>query len=154
MTQLTDLALATMTVLFNGWALENQLDKTKIKWYAYEPTRIEIREQPISISVVYQSGTSESTSKAIDQVKDLLKIDVFVSLKNLEGDKARATGEINRMLIKDQIYELIHSNQTAVTGVKFSKVVRTARSDEVDSPIEQWFLHEILFIQAEWYHTS
>lgn len=154
MTQLTDLSLAVMTILFDNWSLENKLSKNEIKWYSYQPTRTEVREKPISISVEYQSGTSEATSKAIDQVKDLIKIDIFYSLRNLEGEKPRETEEINRMLIKDQIYSIIHTNQTAVTGVKFSKVVRTARSDEVDSQLEQWFLHEILFIQAEWYHTS
>lgn len=152
MSQVTDLALTIQQFLYNNWSLEDLLENNKITWFSYEPTRIEIREKPLVISVTYQSGTGDPTCKAISQMKDQIKIDIYLWLRNLEGDTTRIQGEANRVTLKNEILKLIHDNQTAISGVKFGKYVRSARSDEVEG--EQWYLHEIIYIQTEWYHTS
>ena len=137
----------------DNWTLDDELKKTEITWYSYEPTRIEIREKPLSISVTYIGGSGETKCQAVSQIKDQHKIDIYLSLRNLEGNKERLTAESKRMLIKDHIMQIIHDNQLLLTGVKFSKYIRSARSDEVDSEIPQWYLHETLFCQAEWFHV-
>lgn len=152
--QLTDVALAIKTLIFDNWGLEDNLSKNEIEWFSYKPTSTEIRQKPITISVEYQSGTGSTTCKAVDQIKDLVKIDVWYAMRNLEGAKPREIAESNRILMKDQIVQIIKSNQTSLSGVKFSKTIRSARADEVESDNEQWYLHETLFIQAEWYLTS
>lgn len=152
--QAVDTALSVKNMLFDNWNLTDKLDKLEIKWYSYIPTSIEIRENKISLSIVFTEGSGKSTSQAISQIKDVLKIDLFIALRNLEGNEKRATGESNRMIIKDKIMQLIHDNQTAISGVKFGQYARSARSDEVDSSDEKWYLHETIYIQAEWYHTK
>lgn len=152
--QAVDLALSVNTLLQNNWSLGDELDKKKFEWFSFEPTRTEIREKPLVIAVTFESGTGEPTSLAVSQMKDLLKIDVFLSLRNLEGNKQREKREELRMIVKNEILAIIHDNQTETTGIKFSKYVRSVRSDEVESADDQWYLHEILFIQAGWYHTE
>jgi len=152
--QAVDLALNIKDLLYDNWELEDQLENTKFKWFSYEPTRIEVREQPMSISIVYQSGTGTPVSKAVSQMADVLKIDIYMAIKNGENEKVRLKSEANRMLVKDQILKIIHDNQTGITGVKFGKYVRGTRNDETENGDKQWFLHEILFIQASWYHTE
>lgn len=152
--QYLDLALSVINVLKDNWNLEDDLDEHKIKWYSYVPTAIEIRENKLSISVVFTEGSGTTTSKAITQMKDILKIDIFLALHNLEGSDRRAKGELERMLIKDKVVQLIHDKQILISGVKFGKYTRSARSDEVDSADEKWFLHETIYIQCEWYQTK
>lgn len=152
--QAVDIALNIKDLLYENWALEDHLEKTKFKWFSYEPTRVEVREQPMSISVVYQSGTGEPKSLSVSQMADVIKIDVYMSIKNGENEKVRLQKEANRMLIKNEILKLIHDNQTSITGVKFGKYTRSTRNDETENGDKQWYLHEILFIQAGWYHTE
>jgi hypothetical protein len=152
--QSVDLALNIRDLLYDNWELEDHLEKTKFKWFSYEPTRIEVRELPMSISIVYQSGTGTPISKAVSQMADVLKIDIWMAIKNGENEKVRIISEANRMLVKDQIFKIIHDNQTGITGVKFGKYIRGIRNDETENGDKQWFLHEILFIQASWYHTE
>ena len=152
--QAFNLALNIKDLLYDNWTLEDQLEKTKFTWFSYEPTRNEIREKPFVIGVTFQSGQGDPTCKAVSQMKDLIKIDIYVALRNLEGEKTRITAENNRMLVKDMILGIIHDNQTAITGLKFGKYIRSARTDEVESTNEQWYLHEVMFLQGEWYHTS
>lgn len=151
--QAFNLASNIKDLLLDNWTLEDQLEKTKFTWFAYEPTRKEIREKPLVVGVTFQSGTGEPTCRAVSQMKDLIKIDVYMSLRNLEGEKTRETAEANRMIVKDMILKIIHDNQTSISGLRFGKYTRSARIDEVESDVEQWYLHEIIFIQAEWYHT-
>jgi len=152
--QAVNLALNIKDILRNNWTLKDQLEKTKITWFSYLPTRKEIRELPLSIAVTFESGTGNPTSLAVSQMADVIKIDFYLSMRNLEGEKTRLIGESNRMLVKNEILKLIHDNQVTVTGIKFNKYIRSARSDEVDSDDTQWFLHEILFVSANWYHTE
>ena len=152
--QATDLQVAIKDILFDNWALEDKLEKNKITWFSYKPTTKQFREEKITIAVSFESGTGNPTSKAVSQMQDTHKIDVYMPLPSLEGDTERVQAEANRMTIKDQILKIIHDNQTGISGVKFGKYTRSARNDEVESSEDSWFLHEILFIQAEWYHTE
>lgn len=152
--QALDLTQSIINTLKDNWNLEDDLEVHKIKWYGYVPTAIEIRENKLSISIVFTEGSGTSTSKAITQMKDILKIDIFLAMRNLEGSAMREKGELERMLMKDKIIQLIHDKQTLISGVKFGKYSRSARSDEVDSLDEKWFLHESIYIQCEWYHTK
>ena len=118
------------------------------------PTAIEVREHLISIGITYVSGSGNMSSQKVMQMQDVLKIDIYMVLRNLSGATERALVEADRMLIKDKIIQLIHDNQLGITGVKFGKYSRSARSDEVDSVDEKWVLHESVFIQCEWYQTK
>jgi len=152
--QAVNLALNIKNLLYDNWTLEDQLEAESINWYSFEPTRNEIRNKPLSIVVTFQSGIGTTTSKAVEQMQDQHKIDVYMALRNLEGDDPRLQAEANRMKIKDEILRIIHDNQVATSGIKFNKYTRSARNDETESTDEAWYLHEILFIQAEWYHTE
>lgn len=152
--QAIDLSASIKTLLFDEWALENDLDRNKIKWYGYTPTGAQIRNETVSISVSFLEGSAEQNSKAIINIKDTHKIDVYLFIKNLEGEEERETAELKRMLVKDQILKITHDNQTAITGMKFGKYTRSARSDEIESNDQGWFLHEIVYISASWYHTE
>ena len=152
--QALDLASSIKTILFDEWALKNDLSRNNIKWYGYTPTPAQIRNETLSISVTFLEGSAEQNSKAIVNMRDTHKIDFYIFLKNLEGQEEREKGELKRMLVKDQIISIIHDNQTAITGMKFGKYTRSARSDEVDSKDQGWFLHEIIYLSASWYHTE
>ena len=152
--QVLDLALNTKTLLYTNWDLGTNLVKTLITWFPYMPTAIEVREHLISIGITYVSGSGNMSSQKVMQMQDVLKIDIYMVLRNLSGATERALVEADRMLIKDKIIQLIHDNQLGITGVKFGKYSRSARSDEVDSVDEKWVLHESVFIQCEWYQTK
>ena len=152
--QAVNLVKNTLDLLQDNWTLEDQLSKKEITWFPFEPTRKEIREKPLVITGVFLSGTGDPSSKAVYQMTDVLRLDVYISMRNLEGEDTREKSEDNRMLLKDEIIRIIHDNQTAISGVKFGRYQRSARQDEVDSSDEQWYLHEILYIQAEWFQVE
>lgn len=153
--QAVNLALNIQDNLKNNWTLKDELATDKFEWHSYEPTRHDITNKKMSIVVVYQSGTGEPKSLAVAQMKDVLKIDIWIALKNESGQKQRLKVEELRMIVKDEILRIIHDDQLTIPGIKFSNYSRSARSDEVEEGVDkEWYLHEILFIQAGWYHTE
>lgn len=152
--QAVNLALNIQDHLKDNWSLKDELAKDKFTWWSFEPTRKEVRETSMAIVVAYQSGTGEPKSLAVSQMSDVVKIDIWQSIRNGEGEDERLKSEELRMIIKNEILKIIHDDQIAIPGIKFGNYSRSARSDETEDGDKQWYLHEILFIQASWYHTE
>lgn len=151
--QFVNFAQNVKTILYNNWDLEDQLEREKIKWYDYEAPRKIVNENKISIILTNPSNTAIPKSKANTRMQELIKIDVYMKMKDPLGELERQQMETNRQKIIDKIYELIHDNQTGITGLEIVPFGRRLRSDELDESAKV-FLHDTVYFTGEWFHNS
>lgn len=145
------------TILKTNWDLQDRLDKEKIQWLSYDVKDKQFLNEPFTIIVTNPSGVNPSdkdkNSQKIRYMDDLVKIDVWVKLEAELGDKERLVYETMRTDMVSEIFDIIHDNQTGITGIKFGKFSRWQRLDELNEA-GRLFLHTIIWCNAEWYHTK
>jgi len=155
--ELVNIAKNVRDVIFDNWNLEGRLEKEKIDFLSFDIKDKLIFNKPITITITNPSGTNprdgNKNSQKIRYMEDLIKIDIWLKLEAELGEKERLVFEKMRTDMKSKIFDIIHDKQKNITGIKFGNFSRWQNLDELNEP-GRLFLHTIIWIEAEWYHTS
>lgn len=114
-------------------------------WQTHNKSNIIIVSNP---SAVAKAARSLQTAPIIEQ----FNIDLFIKVKNTIL-KAFREAELKRARAKKEIMDIIHDNQTGISGLKITRFGNFLQADEVTNanPIT---LHNTLIIRGLWFHQK
>lgn len=145
--------LADLLALPANWDITDpkEIKKDKIDFNGFvsaEGNRFE-NGNKIVIEISNPAGTADPRTIALTNIDDLFKLDVWIKYDDASRE-ARIRMHNNRALIKDKILEIIHDNQTAITGLE---IATFGKFQELDEP-ENNILHSIIFVVGQWHHRQ
>ena len=145
--------IAELLALPANWDIADpkEIKKDKIDFNGFvsaEGNRFE-NGKDIVIEISNPAGTADPRTLSLTNIDDLFKLDIWIKYDD-SSREGRIRLHNNRALIKDKILEIIHDNQTAITGLE---ITTFGRFQELDEP-ENNILHSIIFVVGQWHHRQ
>lgn len=140
------------TVLFNNWALDDELKKEHFLFASYKISDKIRMEKSKVIEITDQSALANPETRSLTQMKNLLKVSVYLKLTERDNTPDKRTSLDNdRAVIVNHIMDLVATNKFSINGVKIAQFGKIQNADSVEDG--QMFLNSSVFITCEWYHA-
>lgn len=140
-------------LLFKKWSISDpaEIKKDKIDFaaFSYHPDGRFQSGKNIVVEIDNPAGTATPRTLSLTMIDDIFKLDIWIKMTSASRED-RIRYENNRALIKDEIMQIIHDNQTAVEGLEIATFGRFTKQDELENNI----LHNTIYVTGQWHHKT